>query len=320
MSKPLGKILVIRGGAIGDFILTLPVLAALREQFPETHIEVLGYAHIAELARAGGNVDAIRSIEARPLAGFFARGGDLNAELALYFSSFSIIISYLYDPDEIFKTNVARCSKAQFIVGPHRPNERERTHATEVFLKPLERLAIFQPNAEPQLKLGMRTPAIPLPPGRWLAVHPGSGSENKNWAEASWGELLELMIRKTDWQLLLVGGEAEGDRLKRLAAILPGERIKVLQSVSLVALTAALHQCMGYIGHDSGITHLASAAGVPNLVLWGESVEEIWRPRNAKTTILREAGGLKALTAARVLEAALSKFEGAALPQVNPQS
>lgn len=320
MSKPLGKILVIRGGAIGDFILTLPVFAALREQFPQTHLEVLGYSHIAGLARAGGHVDAVRSIEARPMAGFFARRGDLKAELSLYFGSFSIIISYLYDPDEIFKTNVARCSKAQFIVGPHRPDESERTHATEVFLKPLERLAIFQPKAEPELKLGALAPAAMLPPGRWFAVHPGSGSEKKNWAESNWGELLGLVIQKTDWQLLLLGGEAEGERLNRLAAKLPKNRFQVLQSLPLIQLGTALQQCRGFIGHDSGITHLASAAGVSNLVLWGESVEEIWRPRSAKTTILREARGLKALTTARVFEEAVSKFEGAALPQVNPQS
>ncbi len=76
-----GKILVIRGGAIGDFILTLPVLAALRRQFPDTALEVLGYPHIASLAAAGQLVDAVRPIEARPLAGFFARAGDLDFEL-----------------------------------------------------------------------------------------------------------------------------------------------------------------------------------------------------------------------------------------------
>src|SRR5436309_4990067 len=48
-----GKILIIRGGAIGDFILTLPALAALRRQFPDAHLEVLGYPHIAQLAVAG---------------------------------------------------------------------------------------------------------------------------------------------------------------------------------------------------------------------------------------------------------------------------
>src|SRR6185436_14631512 len=103
-----GKILVIRGGAIGDFILTLPAIAALRQQFPEAHLEVLGYPHIAQLAMAGGLVDKVQSIDARALAGFFARNGALAEELADYFSEFNMLISYLFDPDEIFRTNVSR--------------------------------------------------------------------------------------------------------------------------------------------------------------------------------------------------------------------
>ena len=100
--------LVIRGGAIGDFILTLPALAALRQQFPKAHIEVLGYPHIAELALTGGLVQRVQSIEARALAGFFARNGELSEELAEYFSGFNLIVSYLYDPDGIFQANVKR--------------------------------------------------------------------------------------------------------------------------------------------------------------------------------------------------------------------
>ncbi|HZV36875.1 MAG TPA: hypothetical protein VFB72_20025, partial [Verrucomicrobiae bacterium] len=137
MTQSQAKILVIRGGAIGDFILTLPVLAALRQQFPDAQLEVLGYPHIAQLALAGGLVGRVQSIEARSLAGFFARNGELAGELAAYFAGFALIISYLYDPDEIFKTNIGRCTRAQFISGSHRPDEKSGVHATEVFLKPL---------------------------------------------------------------------------------------------------------------------------------------------------------------------------------------
>src|SRR5881397_215470 len=122
--KPRGKILVIRGGAIGDFILTLPVFAALRQQFPDAPLEVLGYRHIAQLALAGGLADDVKSIEARALASFFARDGRLDQSLARYFAGFALIISYLYDPDEIFQSNVGHSSAAQLIVGPHRPDEK----------------------------------------------------------------------------------------------------------------------------------------------------------------------------------------------------
>src|SRR5919202_4302019 len=96
------RILVIRGGAIGDFILTLPALKALRDARPATHIEILGYKHIAVLAENRFYAQAVRSIEYGPLARFFAAGSELPAELADYFAGFDLIISYLYDPDQVF--------------------------------------------------------------------------------------------------------------------------------------------------------------------------------------------------------------------------
>jgi ADP-heptose:LPS heptosyltransferase len=292
-----GKVLVIRGGAIGDFILTLPAIAALRQRFPESHLEVLGYPHIVQLAMAGGLVDRVRAIEARALAGFFARNGELSEELRDYFAEFNIIVSYLYDPDEIFKANMARCTFGQFIAGPHRPNESERLHATKVFLKPLERLAIFDVDPVPRLTLDARRST----PGPQLALHPGSGSERKNWPEGNWLELITRLLNSTHFNLLLVGGEAEGERLQRLAAALPPARCAVAKSLPLAELAARLQSCAAFVGHDSGITHLAAALGLPTLALWADTVEEIWRPQGERLAVVREVAGIGSIRVERVL-------------------
>lgn len=292
--------LVIRGGAIGDFILTLPVLSALRRQFPSAHLEVLGYPHIAQLALAGGLVERVQSIEARALAGFFVPHDELAEYWIDYFSEFDLIISYLYDPDGIFQANVGRCSPGQFIAGPHRPDEHPALHATEVFLKPLERLAIFDADATPRLRVA-RAFETTIGAGRWLAVHPGSGSESKNWPESKWLELLRYVIQSTAFHVLLVGGEAERGRLERLESTLVSARIKPMQSAPLPELARWLASCLAYVGHDSGISHLAAAVGVPSLILWGDSVEAVWRPRGRDLAILRDAGGLADLSVAVVI-------------------
>jgi heptosyltransferase-2 len=316
------KILVIRGGAIGDFILTLPAIAALRRQFPEAHLEMLGYPHIAQLAVAGGLVDRVQPIEARGLASFFARGGNLEPDLMDYFSEFDLVISYLYDPDEIFKTNVIRCLVKQFIVGPHRPNETERLHATQVYLKPLERLAIFDADPVPRLKVGQasrlpheRTGAseAELPgnvsfadAGRrdarsTLVFHPGSGSEKKNWPETKWAGLIRQIAATTNWNLLLVGGEAEGERLRRLADALSPARCSIAQSLPLAELALRIQSCAAFVGHDSGITHLAAAVGLPCIVLWADALEEVWRPQGERLVVLREITGVRAISVEKVL-------------------
>lgn len=300
MATLQAKILVIRGGAIGDFILTLPVLAALRQQFPQTELEVLGYPHIAQLALVGGLAQRVQSIEARALAGFFAANGALDESLADYFSEFHLIISYLYDPDEIFKRNVGRCTRAQFISGPHRPDETMDLHATEVFLKPLERLAIFDADTTPRLQVA-RAFETSVATGRWLAVHPGSGSESKNWPEQKWLELLQHLINTTKLKLLIAGGEAERSKLERFAAALPPTRIKLMQGAPLPELAQWLAACVAFVGHDSGISHLASAVGVPSLILWGDTDESIWRPRGREMTVVRDSKGISELSVAVVL-------------------
>ena len=122
MKRQRGRILVIRGGAIGDFILTLPAIEALRRQFPESQIEVLGYPHIARLALMGNRADGLRSIESRSLARFFARNVEQDPEWVSYFESCNIVVSYLYDPDGLFQGNVEKHIRGQFLPGPHRPD------------------------------------------------------------------------------------------------------------------------------------------------------------------------------------------------------
>jgi heptosyltransferase-2 len=232
------------------------------------------------------------------MAGFFARNGELEKGLADYFAGFDLIISFLYDPDKIFQTNVARCTRAQFIPGPHRPDESAGIHATQTFLKPLERLAIF--DADPVPRLGLPKQVSPL---NQIALHPGSGSEEKNWPEEKWAELLEHLLHSTRFDLLLVGGEAETDRLQRLAAALPISRVRVAQNLPLPELASRLHECAAFVGHDSGISHLAAAVGLPGILLWGKTSETVWKPHSEKVITLKATDGLASLPVATVLKA-----------------
>jgi heptosyltransferase-2 len=221
-----------------------------------------------------------------------------------------LIISYLYDPDQIFSTNVARCTRAQFITGPHRPGDRVTIHAAQLYLKPLERLAIFDADPIPRLRIsggtGSAAPVFPNATGQGatsiLALHPGSGGERKNWPEENWVELLQHLMNSTPFNLLLVGGEAEGERLQRLAAALPPARVRVAQSRPLPELAQMLQRCAAFVGHDSGISHLAAAVGLPGVILWGETPEEIWRPPSEKMIVLRHMAGLAALSVSEVLD------------------
>ena len=147
--------------------------------------------------------------------------------------------------------------------------------------------------------------AIPnrLPTLNQIALHPGSGSESKNWPETQWAELLGRLVAESEINLLLVGGEAEGERLQRLAAQLPSARHALARSLPLAELAARLQSGAGFVGHDSGISHLAAALGLPCVVLWANTLEAVWRPHGRDVVVLRDHAGLPALRVQRVLDA-----------------
>jgi heptosyltransferase-3 len=300
MTLEAKKILVVRGGALGDFILTLPVLAALRKGIPRHRLEILGYERAGALAVAVGLADRVSALESPALAGFFASDGDWPARMGEYFAGFELIVSYVYDPEEIFQANVARCSTARFLAGPHRPDESGEMHATKVFLRPLESLGLSEVDARPRLQLP--GPAE-VPAHKCLALHPGSGGTRKNWPERNWAEFLRTLAANTAWHFLLIGGEAEGARCECLATALSPERVQFAQNLPLVELAQKMRGCAAFIGHDSGITHLAAALDLPGLVLWGPSNEAVWRPVSERIRLLRDDRGLDALPVETVLEA-----------------
>lgn len=306
MSSSKGRILVVRGGNVGEFILTCPVFSALRTQFPDVAIEVLGYPRIAELAKASGLIDEVRSIEMRAAAGFFARNATLDEDLSNYFAKFSVIFSYLYDPDGFFQMNVSKVSAAQFIAGRARPDEGGTFHASETFLKPLERLAIFDADAVPRLTFPQR-----IATGATIAIHPNPEAGPRAWPESKWRNLALAIVAKTSYRVTLVGDESQARVLQRIAADLPSNRATILSSGALPELANQLGACQAFVGHDSGVTHLAAALGIPCVTIWGNSNAALWQPRGENVTVLKNRVGAVGVTQEEVLSALPMVWSGA---------
>ena len=293
MSGSQPSILVIRGGAIGDFLLTLPALRLLREGFPDCRIEIVGYRHICSVAEGRYYADAVRSIEYAPMAGFFNPRSDLDPELSAYFSGFGQVISYLFDPDGFFAGNLKRCGVKNLICGD--PRISDSGHAVHQLARPLESLALFLEDSSAEVfpTVEDRAEAERLLDGHrqpFIAVHPGSGSSKKNWPLSAWKELLSDLCG-TKATILVVSGESDAERVAELKATF-GKRLVFLDHRPLHILGAVLQRCAFYIGHDSGISHLAAAAGVKCLLLFGPTDPAVWAPTNPDVNVLRAPGGL----------------------------
>ncbi len=289
---------MIRGGAIGDFILTLPAIKLLRNSFPAAHLEILGYQHIVALAQMSGYADATRSIEYGGLSTFFTRDGDLAPDLVAYFSSFQQVVSYLFDPDEIFANNLKRAGVRNFIAGSPKMNDQE--HAARQLARPLERLALYLEDPAAVIlpnEQGEIDPAL-------VAIHPGSGSQAKNWPLERFAKFATALLdAEENRRLLLVGGEADEDRIDQLSAALPTDKVRLARNLSLPALACVLQNCALFLGHDSGISHLAAAVGAPSLLLFGPTDPAIWAPANRQVRVLHSPNlAMTGIEVPRVLE------------------
>ena len=270
--------------------MTLPAIGALRERWPEAHIEILGYPHIIELARGRYYADATRSIDAKPMAGFFIPNAVLDPEWMEYFGSFNVVISYLFDPDSLFASNVRSCGVKQVIEASPRPKD---THAAVHYCRPLESLAIYveapwprihpseadRETASRYMKMLGREPMV--------AIHPGSGSEKKNWPVENFAAVARWVTDELAAQLLIVQGEADEHVVKKLTKQLEPRSVTVAAGLKLVELAAVLERCVLFLGNDSGITHLAAAVGTPVVAVFGSASPPIWEPRGERVRVVR---------------------------------
>jgi heptosyltransferase-2 len=112
--------------------------------------------------------------------------------------------------------------------------------------------------------------------------------------------LIDRLVSESDLPLLLVGGEAEGDRVDRLARGVPAERVMLAVNQPLPLLAEQLAGCHAYVGHDSGISHLAAAVGLSGVLIWGETKQAVWRPRSDRFRVVSSPDGLEAVTVEQV--------------------
>ena len=288
------RFLVLRGGAIGDFLVTLPALRAIRERWPEAYIECIGYPHIAQLGVAGGLLNRVESLDRAGMAAFFARPPTFTEEQTEKIRSFQVIFSWLHDSNGTVRENLLLAGARQVVYGS--PLIPAGCHATDHLFAPLAELALYPEDLVPILTLDSATRAA----GRdWLrarqwddathVVHPGSGSPRKNWPLDRFVPLIEIISRECGAPPLIVLGEADAPLRQPLLAACPDARL--VEQLTLTELAGVMSQVPNYVGNDSGVTHLAAALGLRVIALFGPSNAVQWAPKGKQVTLLQAPSG-----------------------------
>jgi ADP-heptose:LPS heptosyltransferase len=141
-----------------------------------------------------------------------------------------------------------------------------------------------------------------LGPGETLVVvHPGSGGRRKNWPVDRFAELVRRIAESGIGTPLLVEGPAERSAASELRRLLGERPFPWLVQPPLQALAGVLSLAAGYVGNDSGVSHLAAAVGCPGVVIFGPTNAAHWRPLGPKVEVVSHGAELSRIPPEEVL-------------------
>lgn len=294
MNERVERILVIRSGAIGDFIVTLPVIELLRRRFPGSWLSLVAKARVRQLVQ--GIVDEFVDIDGTLLLPFFGESVDTGCEEFRYLNTFDLVISYL-GSGAIVCANLLSLPHPRVANADVIPPPDYSRHITEFLLEPLSQLidtssppfpSITIPENAKERARGFLLASGVSSSAPLIAVHPGSGSRDKIVAPATFCRAVGQLHRKLPGaHVLVVEGEADEECVAAFRRELRASHLSV-RNKNLIEVASILSYASLFIGNDSGIAHLAAAVGVPTIAVFRASNPKVWAPRGAHVWVATE--------------------------------
>lgn len=295
MSAGRRTILFIHPGGLGDVVLSLPAIRSVRQAFPSHALALLAGAQVGRLLRACGEVDLALPLEGDHFTGLLAGPDCLAPGLRTWLSRCDLAVGWLADHEGRLAATLRAVGVESVVVRSPMQGGREGSHQTERFL---ETVAAIAPASSRGRTL--RLPAQIRAQGReWVeanlssgagplvAVHPGSGSRHKCCRPG-------LLAQTVTWFQdngagpLLVQGPADTDLITAVQRSL-ARPVPAIRGLDLLAMAGVLVQAALFIGHDSGLTHVAAALGIRTVAFFGPTDVRRWRPLGSHVSIVTGA-------------------------------
>jgi heptosyltransferase III len=318
--------LAIHPGALGDVLLAVPALRALRAAFPGDALGLVAQPRIAGLLAALGVVDTPIAFDALRLDALFAEDADgvsgacpaddadgsrrvpdprlaRAVRVACWFGA----------GDPGFRRGLLAITSGA-VIAPSIPPGGGLVweHLVRTVARWVSGPAALHPIAVPPTLLaeGLRC----LRDAGWdgttplLMVHPGAGSVSKCWPAAAFARVLEEVTSRDAVALVVHEGPADAEACAELFAGLRCPALRLWQP-ELSVLAGALAHCALYLGNDSGVSHLAAAVGTTAVVLFTPAMLD-WRPWVSSGAIVVTCAAIEPAQVDAVVAAVRSALAG----------
>lgn len=295
------NVLIIRPSALGDTLMLIPAVIQLRAS-----------AEIILVGRSPG-IDFLRPYVHRCIDYegpgwhmlFLERPDHAHA---LPVAEVDMVVAFLSDPEKRVESNLKSCfPSASVYLFPAFPPKREKVHVALYLSRSLKKAGL-PIDAEKSFEEALMRPIIDMeiPSNRQkkIILHPGSGGKKKNHPTHFWLKLIKDMRNSSfNEKFVFLLGPTEEPLHSFYRKKLCDEGIDIVFSPEKGKLTSLLIKALLYIGHDSGITHLAAMLGTPTIALFKNSSIHQWRPLGPAVRVIENKEAGPSLIAAILKEA-----------------
>lgn len=306
-------VLIFRTGQLGDTLVALPAIRAIRARHPGSRMLLLtdrhpgrGFVTSWDVLCETGWIDEVESY--RPGVGFLGKWANTLQLLKRlrtrhltdvylltagrgawqkwrdrFFFRIWLGARYCHEPEATPTTT----RNADGTLATMVPEWRRLLAAIPVD-DPVEFVMPVSPTAQREAKLALD--ARGLPADAWiLGVAPGSKMRSKIWPVAHYVELGNRLLEKHGGlRLVILGGAEDVEAGDRLCAAWGARGINLAGAVSVMAAAAALKQCVAYVGNDTGTMHLAAMVGIPCVAIFSARDNPgRWEPYGNRHTVIR---------------------------------
>ena len=322
MHSSEAPILFIHQGALGDLLLSLPALYSLRV-YHENHPWIL-VGNTANLALLHHRFygQAVRSHHEKEWAYLYQESPLLPEGFRRFLEHSERVYIFAPQSPELLIRNVKAIGTFPVDWIPSFPEERRKKSIPAVQQEVLSAWGVPWVSPERTLfpsdqdrqtglqvleRIGMGSRPGSFP---W-AIHPGSGGRSKNWPLENFLTLADQLKAQQKRQPFFILGPVEEEVSPQLAETIEARGFPLVRHLPLNELAGVLDLSAGYVGNDSGVTHLAAALNLPTVALFGPTDPELWGPVGKRVVILPSGDSdASGRTKAPLPETAGGKWEG----------
>ena len=268
---------LLRLSALGDILLSEPVPRVLKEREPGRRIVYVTRERFAAIPRGWPAVDQVLALPDRILGADLAA---LRRQLKALGPQRRIDLHNTLRSRRLWPCGAARLPKHRLqkwalVHGKALPARWRPAWPGPVWRRYLALAGL--PDAPPELRPRLVVQGQVLRHGecRHELLVPGAGFATKAWPAERWLELLPLLLARSESPVLVLGGHAERALGERLAAVDPRRVTSLCGGTGLDETARLVAAARRVVTGDTGLLHMADAAGVPGVALYGSTTREL---------------------------------------------